>query len=39
MDAMRMNQGNASKCPIIDKELNIDATRFIDLIKDSDEPL
>jgi hypothetical protein len=39
MDAMRMNQGNTSQCPIIDKELNVDTTRFIDLLKDSDEPL
>jgi uncharacterized protein YlaN (UPF0358 family) len=34
MDAMRMNQ-----CPIVEEELNADATRFFDLLKDSDEPL
>jgi hypothetical protein len=39
MDAMRMNQGNVSQCPIIEEELNADATRFFDLLKDSDEPL
>jgi len=39
MDAMRMNQGNVSQCPIIEKEPNADATRFFDLLKDSDEPL
>jgi hypothetical protein len=30
MDAMRMNQGNVSQCPIIEKEYNADATRFFD---------
>jgi hypothetical protein len=39
MDAMRMNQGNVSQCPIIEEEPNADATRFFDLLKDSDEPL
>jgi len=39
MDAMRMNQGNGSQCPIIEEEPNADATRFFDLLKDSDEPL
>ena len=39
MDAMRMNQGNVSQCPIVEEELNADATRFFDLLKDSDEPL
>jgi hypothetical protein len=39
MDAMRMNQGNDSQCPIIEEELNGDATMFFDLLKDSDEPL
>jgi hypothetical protein len=39
MDAMRMNQGNVSQCPIIEEEPNTDATRFFDLLKDSDEPL
>ena len=28
MDAMRMNQGNVSQCPIIEEEPNADATRF-----------
>jgi len=39
MDAMRMNQGNVSQCPIIEEEPNADATRFFHLLKDSDEPL
>jgi len=39
MDAMRMNQGNVSQCPIVEKEPNVDAARFFDLLKDSDEPL
>jgi len=38
IDAMRMNQGNVSQCPIVE-ELNVDAARFFDLLKDSDEPL
>jgi len=39
MDAMRMNQGNVSQCPIVEEEPNADATRFSDLLKDSNEPL
>jgi hypothetical protein len=39
MKTMRMNQGNASQCPIVEKEPNADATRFFDLLKDFDEPL
>jgi hypothetical protein len=39
MDAMRMNQGNVSQCPIVEEEPNADAIRFFDLLKDSDEPL
>ena len=39
IDAMRMNQGHASQCPIVDEEPNADATRFFDLLKDFDEPL
>jgi hypothetical protein len=39
MDAMRINQGNVSQCPIIEEEPNADATRFFDLLKDYDEPL
>ena len=39
MDAMRMNQGNVSQCPIIEEELNVDAIRFFDLLKDSNELL
>jgi hypothetical protein len=39
MDAMRMNQGNVSECPIIEEEPNADAIRFFDLLKDFDEPL
>jgi len=39
MDAMRMNQGNVSQCPIVEEEHNADVTRFFDLLKDSGEPL
>jgi hypothetical protein len=39
MDAMRMNQGNVSQCLIVEEEPNADATRFFDLLKDSEEPL
>jgi len=38
MDTMRMNQDHVSQCPVID-ELNVDATRFFDLLKDSNELL
>jgi hypothetical protein len=39
IDAMRMNQGNVSQCPIVEEEPNADAARFFDLLKDSDELL
>jgi len=39
MNAMRMNEGNVSQCPIIEEEPNADAVRFFDMLKDSDEPL
>ena len=39
MNAMRMNHGYASKCSSIDGEPNVDATRFFEILKDSDEPL
>jgi hypothetical protein len=39
MSAMRMNQDNASECSIIDKKPNVDATRFLNLLKDSNKPL
>ena len=39
MDVMRMNEGNVSECPIVEEKPNADATRFFDLLKDSDEPL
>jgi hypothetical protein len=29
MDAMRMNQGHVSQCPIIDEESNVDTARFL----------
>ena len=32
IDAMRMNQGNASQCLIVEKEPNADAIRFFDLL-------
>jgi hypothetical protein len=39
MDAMRMNQGYIGQCSIIDKETNVDMTRFFDILKDFNEPL
>ena len=39
MDAMRMNQGNVNQCLIVEEEPNTEATRFFDLLKDSNEPL
>jgi len=39
MNAMRMNEGNVSQCPIVEEEPNADITRFFDLLKDSDEAL
>ena len=39
MDAMRMNQGNVSQCPIIEEEPNANTARFFNLLKDSDKPL
>ena len=39
MDAMGMNQGNVSQCPIIEEKPNVDVAMFFDLLKNSDEPL
>jgi hypothetical protein len=39
IDAMRMNQGHAGQCPIVDEESNTDTIRFFDLLKDSDHSL
>ena len=39
MDMMRMNQGYIGQCPILDEELNANAAKIFDLLKDSDEPL
>jgi hypothetical protein len=39
MDAMRMSEGNVSKCPIVKEESNADAVRFFNLLKDYDKPL
>jgi hypothetical protein len=39
MDAMRMNEGNVSQCLIIEEEPNVNAARFFDLLKDSNELL
>ena len=36
---IRINQGHAGQFPIIDEEPNVDATRFFDLLKDSNELL
>jgi len=39
MDAMRMSEGNVRECPIAEEEPNTDATRFFDLLRDSNELL
>jgi hypothetical protein len=39
MDAMGMNQGNVNQCLIVEEEPTTDATRFFDILKDSNEPL
>ena len=39
MDAMRMNKDDVNQCPIVEEEPNVEAARFFDLLKDSDEPL
>jgi len=41
MDTMRMNQGYADQCSIVDEEPNADTTRFffLYLLKDFDVPL
>jgi hypothetical protein len=39
MEAMRMSEDNVSECPIIEEETNVNATRFFDLLKDSNELL
>ena len=39
MDAMRMNQGYDSQCPILNEEPNANATKFFNHLKDSDELL
>jgi hypothetical protein len=39
IDAMRMNQGDAKECSIINEEPNEDVSRFFDLLKDFYEPL
>jgi hypothetical protein len=39
IDAMRMNQGHAGQCLIVDEESNTDTIRFFDLLKDSDHSL
>jgi hypothetical protein len=39
MDAMRMSEGNVRECPTVEEEPNANATRFFDLLKDSDKPL
>jgi hypothetical protein len=37
MDAMRMNHGHIGQCPIVNEEPNADATKFFNLLKDSDK--
>jgi hypothetical protein len=39
IDAMRMNQGNVSQCPIVEEEPNADVIKFFDLLNDSGESL
>jgi hypothetical protein len=38
-NAMKMNQCYAGECSISDEELNADATRFFELLKDFNESL
>ena len=39
MDAIKINQDYLGECSRVDKEPNVDVTRFFKLLKDSDEPL
>ena len=39
MNVIRMNQGYTSECLVVDEELNIDTTRFFNLLKDFDKSL
>ena len=39
MDALRINQGDASECSIVGEEPNVDITNFCDFSKDFDKPL
>jgi hypothetical protein len=39
IDALRMNQGYAGECSIVDEEPNAEAIRFFELLKDSDKLL
>jgi hypothetical protein len=39
INAMRMNHGYVSKCSIVNEEPNAGATRFFEVLKDSDKSL
>ena len=39
MDTIRMNQGHAGQCSIIDEESSVNTTKCFDFLKDSDELL
>jgi hypothetical protein len=39
MNVIRINHGYSSENSYIDEESNVDAARFFELLKDSDEPL
>jgi hypothetical protein len=39
IDAMRMNEGYANECSIVDDEINTNAPNFFDLLKESNESL
>ena len=39
MDMMRMSQGYAGECSIVDEQPNVDAIRFLELLKDFDDSL
>ena len=39
MDAMRMNQGRADQCLIVDEKSNADLAKSFYLLKDFNEPL
>jgi hypothetical protein len=39
MDAIKINQGHANQCLIVDEEPNANTTKFFDILKDFEKPL